>query len=220
MTLYRVVGEARRDIVLSFARAGLDGTEREPSTVFLDVAAALGREGVTIPGRQQLGSLAFAPARQAARDQQRPEPIGDTAWLERAAATGDVPPDWLRDGACNIDRVRVARRDGVTLPSIENTHQNTMSASSLGTLLGCPRQYLFEKILYWREPTEARALGELDALTFGSLVHAAAEAFYAEHGIAFGDRERTLPSGSSQRARWPTACSTRASRAGRCPARA
>ncbi len=90
--------------------------------------------------------------------------------------------------------MRALRRDGESLDRLPGLDADEMlSASSLGTLLGCPRRFLFESVLGWKKPSNARPMRELDAPTFGSLVHAAAEAFYREHGAAFGARDGSLP---------------------------
>jgi RecB family exonuclease len=52
--------------------------------------------------------------------------------------------------------------------------------------------FLMRRILGWDEPAAAPSLRELDALTFGSLLHRAVEVFYREHGPAFAKREGTL----------------------------
>jgi RecB family exonuclease len=72
------------------------------------------------------------------------------------------------------------------------TADSPISASRLGTLLSCPHRHLYENVLYFRPPSGPLPSHELNALSFGSLLHAVAEAFYNEHGTDFGARKHDL----------------------------
>jgi hypothetical protein len=194
---------------LSFPRSDLERSERESSSLLVEVGAALGRPDplhvATIPNLASLGRTAFAPARDAAARFRDERPIGEPAWQDRAARRGDVPAAWTKDDAVAISSI-LALRDASALgadsgllgakgpfpalPGLDPEH--AISASALGELLGCPLGFLFRRVLHWDDPTGAPTLRELDALTYGSLFHASAEAFFQEHGEPFTARKRTL----------------------------
>jgi RecB family exonuclease len=52
--------------------------------------------------------------------------------------------------------------------------------------------FLMRRILYWDEPAGAPSLRELDALSYGSLLHRVVETFYREHGEDFVAGKRSL----------------------------
>jgi hypothetical protein len=193
----RAVRAATGRLALSAPRTDLDRTEHEPSSVFVDVGAALGRpDAVTgaparpIPGLGDLRRDAFEPARHDAAAHRLARPVSVAAALDRAAATGEVPPLWLGEPALHPSRVRAAEGAvalgvdaAVPVPGLEPA--SPISASVLQRLLECPRRFLFEKILRWKEAAGAPPERELDPLTYGSLFHAVMEDFYRAHGAAF-----------------------------------
>jgi len=76
------------------------------------------------------------------------------------------------------------------LPGIDPARP--ISASALQQLVQCPRMFLMRRILGWEAPAAAPPLRELDALSYGSLLHRVVEAFYRTHGADFVARRRSL----------------------------
>ncbi|WP_242333384.1 PD-(D/E)XK nuclease family protein [Anaeromyxobacter sp. SG66] len=206
--LHRVILAASR-VVLSAPRADLSRTEREPSSVFIEAAAALGRPNAatgertrTIPDLEAIRRDAFAPARTDAARWRASFPVGDARWLARIAdGVREFPPGWRAEAAVDLARLAALARRRVEgkcdptapfprVPGIDPTRP--ISASALGTLLSCPGRFLKQRILGWDEPAAAPSVRELDALAYGSLFHLAAERFYREHGAAFVAGDRTL----------------------------
>jgi hypothetical protein len=188
--LDRAVRDARV-LSLSTSRLDLTRSQREPSSVFVEAAAALGRP-------------AGAGGGAAARALPRAAPLTRGAWLDRAAAApaAGVPAAWL--GAGELDLVRVlalaaaeggpdgALSSGAALDLPGLTPARPISAHGLALLLECPRRFLLEVGLGLREPAAPPLDQALAADAYGRLVHRAVEAFYRAHGEAFGRRERGI----------------------------
>jgi len=201
---------AGRAVALSAPRADLERSERETSSVLVEAGAALGRpdavEPAVIPGLASLARTSFGPARADAAAFRHAHPLTAVAWLDRAAASGDVPPAWGAGPHIDLSRVLVLRdrvglgpADGVlervepfpTVPGLDP--ERPISASSLEDLLACPLRFLYRRILRWDEPAGMPPLRELDPLTYGGLFHEVMEAFYTAHGEAFVKRRKRLP---------------------------
>ena len=200
-----VVRGARTCVVLSVPRLDVERSEREPASVVLEAAAALGRPdaatgaaGAVIPDLRAVRRDAFAPARQASVEHRLRAPLGAAAWREAVAlrAVG-VPARWLDDGALGLTRLRAilsqaapGAMDGllgdlgerVSVPGL--TRARPISASALEKLLRCPHQFFLERILHLDEPAAAPTLRKIDQLTYGSLFHRVAEEFFRVHGAA------------------------------------
>lgn len=205
----RAVRGARGRVALSAPRSDLERSDREVSSLLIEVGAALGRpdEGkvVTIPDLASLGRTSFAPAREEAAAFRAVHPVTEVQWLDRAAVTDEAPPDW-RDGRALAlsrllalrDREGLGAADGILgsegpFPAFPGlTPERPISASALERLVGCPLRFLFERVMRWEEPAGPASVRELDALTYGSLLHAVAERFYAEHGADFVARKGTI----------------------------
>ena len=129
------------------------------------------------------------------------------AWLGRAAGHAPlIPPGWTGEPVLALDRVAMMRfpkgplgpqdgvlGDGDPFPRVPGVDpERPISASALQQLLQCPRMFLMRRILGWDEPAGAPPLRELDALSFGSLLHRAVEAFYRAHGEAFVEGSRSI----------------------------
>jgi RecB family exonuclease len=160
----------------------------------------------TIPDLESLRRTSFGPARVAVASHRDALPLTPVQWLDRAAATGEVPPAWGRDPHLELRRILALRdreglgpADGIlgsrppfpVLPGL--APERAISASALQTLVGCPLRFLRERVLGWKEPVGAASVRELDALSFGGLFHRVAERFYGEHGADFVARKRRLP---------------------------
>lgn len=211
--LHAVVIATTERIVLSAPRMDGDGRYREPSGVLLEAAAALGRPPLgrgqrAIPDGKLMRRSVFAPARQHVTEMQHGWPIEERRMLDRAARSRTVPSAWLGNGLFDLDRIRRTAdgapgvMDGwfpdgsfVALPGLSS--DRPISASALSRLLECPHRFLYERVLGWTPPSELVDEGSIDALSYGSLFHETAEAFYREHGAAFCEAKDTL-------ARWVT----------------
>lgn len=210
----RVVRDTESRIVLSAPRMDLDRSEREPSSVFLEAAAAIGRiapgaggRESLMPDRQALRRDAFIPARRAALGVRRARPIGAAAWLDAVAAgTLGTPPAWSGVPVLDLERIRrlvdpagPAALDGwlgtmtADLPIPGLTPGRPISPSSLPTLLQCPHLFLLGTVLHLEEPEGAPPLREIGPADYGGLLHRTAERFARQHGPGFGARTEALP---------------------------
>jgi len=205
----RAVRCARARLTLSVPHSDLQRSERETSSLLVEVGAALGRPDGTdrhvIPDLQSLARTSFGPARAAAAAFRDAHPLTTVQWLDRAGATCEVPPAWHVGPHLDLTRILDLRArvglgpaDGLlgakgpfpVLPGLAAEHP--LSASALETLLSCPLKFLFQRVMRWDEPAGAAAVRELDALTFGATFHEIAERFYAEHGAAFVAKSKGL----------------------------
>jgi RecB family exonuclease len=208
------VRNADERIALSAPRLDVERSQREPSSVVLEAAAALGRpnratneRGPTIPDTTSLRRDGFAPARETAAASRRERPLGEAAWQDGVSchAVG-VPPRWR--GARSLDLDRVARLrapdvpgplDGLLgaaaaadLPVPGLTAERPISPSALAALLGCPHAFLLETILGFGEPACPPPQREIGQPYYGNLFHAVAAEFYECHGAAFCARRGAL----------------------------
>ncbi|BDG08591.1 PD-(D/E)XK nuclease family protein [Anaeromyxobacter paludicola] len=211
--LARVVAGTRSALALSAPRTGLDRGEREPASIFVEAGAALARpnaatgaRGALVPGLKALRRDAFRPARADAAGFREVHPVVARAWLERAAAEGELHPSWRDEPALDLGRVAALSdleappgpADGLlgesgaapVMPGL--TPEKPISASALGQLLGCPRRFLYGRVLHLDDPAAAPSMNELDALTYGTLFHGVMEAFFCAHGAAFAARGKSL----------------------------
>jgi len=215
--LYQVVADTGGKLVLSTPRLGLDRSYREPSSVFLEAATALGRpprDGSSdreVPDLEEIRQREFARSQARARAFRERHPIGEAAWHDRVA--GDrregrapaVPSQWLDERELDLVRIAAlqdkadwsamdgilgADADGPLLPGL--TPRRPLSASRWRTFLSCPHRFLYEHLLGWAEPATRRPHGELDALAYGSLFHRVLECFFRSGGAQFWSRQEPL----------------------------
>jgi RecB family exonuclease len=173
------------------------------------VGAALGRpdpkKDAVIPDLESLRRTSFDDSRKKADAYRKDHPVTDPQWLDRACEPGEVPPDWKQDRQLDLPRILALRdrealdaADGILgdegpfplLPGL--SPERPVSASALEKLIECPLHFLFERVLHWSEPDGSPSTRLLDALTYGSLLHAVAERFYVAHGDDFVARKGTL----------------------------
>jgi RecB family exonuclease len=215
--LYQVVTDTTRELVLSAPRMGLTRSYREPSSLFLEVATALGRpakDGSVIPGVPDLDAIRqteVKPARNRAARFRRDSPIGDAAWQDRAAEerrkekAPAVPASWLSKGALDLDRMALLQTgdgslvmegvlgvdaQGPTIPGMEQ--QRPLSASRWKTFLECPHQFFYKNLLGWEEPARPLPQRELNPLAYGSLFHQVLERFFETFGTEFWNKDESL----------------------------
>jgi hypothetical protein len=211
--LDRVIRDTRSRLVLSAPRLDIERSLREPSSVLLEAAAALGRPnaatgapGPIIPDGVALRRDSFTPARAAARAFRRLNPVGEVAWQDGLATSAlGLPAAWCGSLALDLERIRSLRApaapaalDGFLGPSAAGvpvpglTPERPISPSALRDLLQCPHLYLLGTLLHLDEPPGAPPQREIGQPAYGSLVHRAAEEFYRNHGAAFGARQDSL----------------------------
>ncbi len=197
---HRAVRCATREVVLSAPLVGFDGTERQPSLVFIEAAAALARPSPggsaasTVPHLSDLERDAFGPARADASAFRSARPLSQAAWLDHAARSRGLPGSWQGQRCLDMRRVRECQ-DGEAMlglapaglfPTVPGLRAEApISATALVTLLVCPHRFLLQRVFGWDEPAATPALRQVDALTYGSLLHKVAERFARAHGDAF-----------------------------------
>jgi RecB family exonuclease len=195
------VRDARDHVALSFARMDVDRSQREPSSVLLEAAAALGRphritgeRTPTIPDAATLQRDAFVPAREAAAAFVSEHPIGLAARLDGVAAGRAAPASWrLRDvsgGGAAADGLLGAAAAELDVPGL--TSSRPISASALEKLLACPHRFLLAEVLGLEKPAAPPERREIGQPHYGSLVHEIAARFLDEHGAAFAAGEGTI----------------------------
>ena len=109
-----VVRNVESHVAFSAARLDVDRSEREPSSVILEAAAALGRPnrstgetGAIIPDAAALRRDSFVPAREAAAKFRGETPLGEAAWQDCVSQEMiGVPPHW--QGIETLDLGRLA----------------------------------------------------------------------------------------------------------------
>ena len=205
----RAVRGASAHVALSVPHGDAERSDREISSLLVEVGAALGRPDPrrqeAIPDLASLERTSFGPARAGAAAFRDANPVSEAQWLDRAATTSEIPPAWM--GAPSLDipgilalrgRVDLGPADGILgihgpFPGFAGLEpERPISASALERLLSCPLRFLRERVLGWNEPGGAPSVREIDPLHFGSMFHQAAERFYAEHGAEFVSGKRSL----------------------------
>jgi hypothetical protein len=211
--LDRVVRGATSRVVLSAPRRGPEGSDREPSSIFIEAAAAIarpsasGEQAKTVPGTEELRRDYFGPARREARATRSAKPLTEAAWQARAAALAAqgeaLPGRWKDSAEVDLKRVRSLREapsdgahgilgDGDVPPLPGLTPEKPISPSKLRDLLGCPHAFLLKHVLKWDAPAAAPSATQIETLEYGSLFHRIAERFSDKHGADFNARKRTL----------------------------
>jgi PD-(D/E)XK nuclease superfamily protein len=206
--LHRIALGTTERIVLSVARMDPQRRYREPSGALLEAAAALGRPplgtgDLTIPDVKLLRRQAFEPAHRDLRTIRARWPVDARGRLDRAVRRRQVPKSWRADKLLSIDRLLAPVKpepgpmDGwfpagafAELPGL--ALERPISASALARLLECPHRFLYERVLGWAPPPKPTDEGNIDALSYGSLFHETAEAFYRTHGAAFCAKSQPL----------------------------
>lgn len=202
-----VIRETQRRLCLSYSRRDLDGSEREPSALFVEVSAALARPNAltgaasaSVPNLGDIERDAFSISRTEAQRRRSEAPRTDYAWLlRRANGRRDVPKQWLASPLTGPIPAQVwpALINGmlgpeplrVPIPGLDTP----ISASGLKSLLRCPHRFLQERVLRFSALDPAKPRFRIAPAAYGTLLHRIAEVFYTAHGTSFGKREATLP---------------------------
>ena len=212
----RVVSGTRERLTLSAPRQWADRSEREVSGIVLEVATALARPGASetagddVPTATRLRAVYLHPGRER---RQR----ADTAvtprrrlltGMQRDPGTVRVPADWTADPALALDRIHLltAEARGPAWGALDGdvsavwpaqqppgiVPDRPIAATALTLLLTCPYRFLLERILHLAPPPTRPRLDALDPVTYGSLFHAVADAFFREAGPAVCRRDGGL----------------------------
>jgi RecB family exonuclease len=207
-----VVRAASAQVAFSVPRLDVERSEREPSSVMLEAAAALGRPNrvtgapaAVVPDRVALERDAFTPARASAGSFRRDFPIGEAAWQDGIARRAlGIPSRWR--GAPALDLARIEHlgaaapgsMDGLLgeaaleLPVPGLGPERPIAPRALEEILRCPHAYLLESLLGFGPPAGLDSPREIAPNAYGSLFHDVAAAFYDRNGSPFCSGERTL----------------------------
>jgi RecB family exonuclease len=208
-----IVRQVESHVAFSAARLGVDRSEREPSSVVLEAAAALGRPnrstgeaGPIVPDGAALRRDSFAPAREAAAKFRGEAPLAEASWQD-CVSQGIIgePPHWSGMEALDLDRLAELTAlgaanslDGI-FPAVTAqiqvhglTPELPISPSTLDTLLRCPHAFLLGNLLGFDEPASPPPQREVGPPAYGQLFHAVASEFYGRNGASFCAREQTL----------------------------
>jgi len=206
--LDQVVRGVTHRLCISAPRTEVDGSEREPAALFVEVAAALARPNAltgarlrVIPTVADLERDAFRVARAEVASRRVHAPVTPACWLDLVGHGGRLLPSvWSRAVITSPGAVmeRAATMHGLLGPSplamcapgVEVAQP--LSASALRVLLTCPQRFLLERLLGFWQRREGGETHRIDPASYGELFHAVIEAFARTHGLAFGARERDL----------------------------
>lgn len=212
--VFRVIATTTEQLSLSVPRQSLDRSEREVSGVLLEIATALGRAGSLgqaegdVPSAARLRSAYFQPGLLLRQESMGARPVSPRSELlclpRQDAQTGEiaqpvaVPADWTLPGARSLSRLGELQRlqasleglDGSVVPAWDRlsppglSPERPLSATAVRMLLECPHRFLFERILFLKEPARRPPTDTVDAITYGNLFHLVAERFLRAHGAA------------------------------------
>lgn len=204
----RIVRGTRARLALSTSRVDLDGSEREPASLFIEAAAALARPNArtgaparVIPTIADIDRDWFQNSREVSARRCSSMPLTAAMWLNHVAAARDrLPSAWATQPVLHpLEVLRCSdRMDGVlgteplTLETFGLSAESPVSASELRMLLTCPQRFLLERLLRLRPRPAPIDPYRIDAATYGKLVHKVAEEFARAHGIEFGARRDGL----------------------------
>ena len=206
--LDQVVRGATRCVALTAPRTDLDGSEREPASIFIEAAAALGRPNAVtgeparvVPTIADLERDAFHPSRRAAAARRIATPLTAACWLQAVASERiELPSAWSRSEI--VDPLAIADRAGamdgrlgsaaLTVDVWGTSPNHPLSASALQMLLRCPQRFLLERMLGFRPRSDPPSCHRIDPAAYGDLFHDVVEAFAGVHGAAFEAREHAL----------------------------
>lgn len=199
--LERAVRAAHVRVTLSAPLTGADRGQRAPGTIFVDAATAVRRampDGSVprVADARVLENAWFGPALTG------PAAAPTARQRARAAATHDAPPaDWNDGSAWDADAAARLARGGeplVVAASLRSeqaaglTAVRALSATAAQSLLSCPRAFLFQRVLGWKEPDPPQSPYAPSPMEYGTLLHRVLERFGLQHGEAFGARRDTV----------------------------
>jgi RecB family exonuclease len=206
--LDQIVRGTSERLVLSAPKTDLDASEREPASLFVEVAAALARPNAEtggpagiIPTAFDVERDAFRPGRVSAISRRTASPLFAPCWLQRVAEERtELPSAWTATDLGNplVIFQRERSFDGllggaslaVTVWGMAEEYP--MSASALRQLLACPQRFLLDRMLGFSPRSDPPSGHRIDSMSYGSLFHEVVETFGHGHGASFGAREHTL----------------------------
>ncbi len=206
-----IARNAERRLAFSVPRLDLERSQREPSSVLLEAAAALARPNrataeanPVIPDRAALQRDSFAPAREDAARLRYDLPLAESAWHDGVARSAfGIPRRWLGAQALDLERIDKlavepdtldgllgARVADLPIPGLAPDHP--ASPSGIEKLLECPHAFLLGYVLRFQEPIAPPSRREIGQPAYGLLFHAVAAEFYVHNGAHFCKREGRL----------------------------
>lgn len=204
--LVQLIGNVDDCVVLSTSRLGEERSVREPSAALIEAATAVGRAGATVVDTQALRRDYVTPALVEERGALAETPLSESAWLAWAAVgKGPLPERWRSDGSLDLQRIHSLHTEGggalaglldpealpdSALPGLSAARP--LSSYRVRKILECPHRFLFEDLLYFREPTTPPKLRDIDAVHYGGLLHLVVERFYNTYGQAFCQHDGEL----------------------------
>ncbi len=175
----------------------------------------LGQEEGDVPSAARLRSAYFQPGHHLRRQSMEARPVSPRTALLclprhvlplGTSPSCSVPADWTLPGARSLSRLTELRRlqagskldglDGAVIPAWDRisppglSADRPLSATAVRLLLECPHRFLFERILFLKEPARRPPTDTVDAITYGNLFHAVAERFLRQHGAAICKHDR------------------------------
>jgi RecB family exonuclease len=208
-----VVRNSGQVIALSAPRLDAERSEREPSSIMLEAAAALSRpnritgdRNSLIPDRTALTRDAFMPAREGIESFRRALPVTEAAWHDGVAQNEfGLPRRWSGLPNLELERIEQLSRnlasgpmDGLVgalaaeLPVPGLSPEYPISASAIAQLLSCPHAFLIEHLLDFEKPFEPPPQREVGQPHYGTLFHHFAAKFYSAHGTEFCAHKNSL----------------------------
>src|SRR5439155_21785078 len=181
-----VVRNAGSRLALSAPRLDVERSEREPSSVILEAAAALARPNrvtgerrAVIPDRIALERDAFAPARADPARFRRELPLGEAAWHDGVAQGAfGLPRRWRAGSALDLDRIAPLAAaggpmDGLLGPLVSDlpvpglSADRPISPKAIEKLLRCPHAFLLGQLLGFDEPAALPPQREIGQPAYG-----------------------------------------------------
>ena len=206
--LHQIIRDARERVVLSTPRSDIDGSEREPSSLFVEVAAAIGRPNAAtgvhaarMPTMVDLERDGFGPARASISMQRAESPLLASCWHDAVAARASLAPsEWSTSLVVTPSEIaaRATSMDGalgasaLTMDVPGQPSMRPLSAHVLQDLLTCPQRFFLRHVLGLRPRADLFEPHHLPALQYGALLHAVAQQFFQTYGARFSARENAL----------------------------
>ncbi len=192
--LHQLIESTSRQAVFTTVRQDGGGIKRAPSSLFVELALAAGKNEDEIPDDSYLESEMARGRKKALRDNYPLDPSGQ---VQTGEETTKIPGYW-KDGSLvlDLDRIDSLQAENAAVDCFSGldghlpdavperiipglTAKWELSASSLKKAMQCPHRLLLQKVLSYREPPEPPPVTELSSLDKGSLLHRCMEKIYS-----------------------------------------
>ncbi|MBF0365407.1 MAG: PD-(D/E)XK nuclease family protein [Oligoflexia bacterium] len=178
--LFSLLTHRPRQLCFSYSIQSIDALEHAPSSLFVELA-------MNVKGKE-LDELFLQSRQQQKKFPLFPLTVG--AWVKSKVKTNaksivkmEVPASWCQYSYANLQTAisnlelllhpqKVANSyEGVFLCPSPDPKFLSIHPSRIGTLLECPRAYLFAELLKWSAGEEVPAYNEVSSLDRGGLIH-------------------------------------------------